>query len=136
MKIAVIEDNINDIMDIYSIIKDPKYGLYICFVAPEGVKDKNAEVIFSATLGYLRQKGFDTNRIYKGFNDSLIDSDLFFIDGLDGRVLEVIQKNKLPKDRLYVSTSNESLRQDCGRAGYQTIIKTARSVQRLADKLF
>lgn len=136
MKVVVIEDNVDDIEYAYKALVDPNYDLHICVVAPLDSSARREDVIFSATLEYLQPKGFDINKVYKGFNENderIKDADAYFIDGLDGRVLEFI--TKLPLDKVYVSTSNEGLRQECASKGYQTIMKTPNYAKNTVDRL-
>src|SRR3989338_7338044 len=120
IKISILEDSVKDLEEIYSSV--PRDSSRIFYFIHE--TDANPEEKFEYICMRLTKMGFERQNIFPGYNkehDS--ETDVYFIDGLEGAAISIIEKNNIQKDRVYISTSNEELRMECGKQGYKTIIK-------------
>ncbi|MBS3151949.1 hypothetical protein J4230_00915 [Candidatus Woesearchaeota archaeon] len=123
MKVLVIEDGATDIVEVYSGLLR-SYDLHVSFVEP--ITEANQDVVFNGAVEYLSLKGFDKDKIYRGFSGcrEIISSvDVFFVDSLEGKVNDVVEMNEIPKSKVYVVTSDENIRMEYERSGYKTLIK-------------
>ncbi len=64
--------------------------------------------------------GFNTDNFQNGYGDPSQESaDVYFLDGLRGFCLEIIEK--LPKERAFINTDSSSIIQEAKQRGYNVV---------------
>ncbi|MBT7902692.1 hypothetical protein HN587_02440 [Candidatus Woesearchaeota archaeon] len=120
-KVVVFEDGSLDVCDRYSQLV-PKHEVHIYMLASffEGAK-----------FGMVEKGGFDPEQIYPKIPDEIMPADVYFLDGLAGKCLEIFPR--LPHDRSFLVSSNPAIQEEVKNAGYQ--LATQYDVCNIADRL-
>ncbi len=139
-KIMIYEDSDRDLIYRYSKL-NKNHNVSVCIVGPiaDFMKEK-----YSSIPKKLEKKGFNlsqitgtryANRIGNSVWESeyveIPEADVYFLDGLGGDCLDLLER--LPKDKSYLYTGDEEIELEAKRKGYQ-LVRTKKDLEEIIQK--
>jgi hypothetical protein len=122
-KVCIIEDDYFDLVKRYDVLISTSHDIHIVLnecVLSSCRHDKDGG---KARIGKrISNVGFNPENLVYGFKNTPTDADIYFCDGLRGECL--ILAERLGRERVYINTTNEDLRESAEKMGLKTLDKS------------
>lgn len=113
-EIVIFEDDIDDLILRYmGLVKPHDVHVFL-------LEGKDSDFSFESDQEYLEECGFQKSQIYQGPpREEIIPADVYFLDGLNRRCFEILEK--LPPEKAFLVTGNYLIKEEAKQKNFQVV---------------